>query len=59
MMGVPAMQRGWMSRHGHRLVKLEGDGSLICPESGWHYRELEPGELKCLDWPENKPLEAT
>jgi UDP-2-acetamido-3-amino-2,3-dideoxy-glucuronate N-acetyltransferase len=58
MVGVPAQQKGWMSRHGHRLVERNGEGDLICPESGWRYREVEPGVLRCLDWPEEKPLSA-
>src|SRR5215211_3283595 len=58
MLGVPATQKGWMSRHGHRLEKQDAEGNLICPESGWRYTETEPGVLRCLDWPEDKPLEA-
>lgn len=57
MLGVPAFRRGWMSRHGHRLSP-RSDGLLVCPESGWRYQEEEPGVLCCLDWPEDKPLEA-
>ncbi len=56
MMGVPARQSGWMSRHGHRLVEQDADGNLLCPESGWRYQEVEPGMLCCLDWPEDNPL---
>jgi UDP-2-acetamido-3-amino-2,3-dideoxy-glucuronate N-acetyltransferase len=56
MLGVPANHRGWMSRHGHRLLGPDPDGVLRCPESGWRYREAEPGVLRCLDWPEDKPL---
>jgi UDP-2-acetamido-3-amino-2,3-dideoxy-glucuronate N-acetyltransferase len=56
VLGVPARQKGWMSRHGHRLQKLEGDRTMICPESGWRYEEAEPGVLCCLDWPEDQPL---
>ena len=56
MLGVPARQRGWMSRHGHRLQNQSGDGVMICPESGWRYKEAEPGVLRCLDWPEDEPL---
>jgi UDP-2-acetamido-3-amino-2,3-dideoxy-glucuronate N-acetyltransferase len=58
MLGVPAQQRAWMSRHGYRLEKQDADGNLICPESGWRYREAEPGVLRCLDWPEDKALEV-
>lgn len=56
MAGVPAVQKGWMSRHGHRLVDSDADGHLICPESGWRYREVEPGVLRCVDLPEDEPL---
>ena len=57
MLGVPAARRGWMSRHGHRLEPSAEGGELVCPESGWRYRETEPGRLRCLDWPEDRPLE--
>ncbi|MBN1995618.1 MAG: four helix bundle protein [Anaerolineae bacterium] len=56
MLGVPARQKGWMSRHGHRLTDQNADGHFVCPESGWRYREVEPGVLRCLDWPEDDPL---
>lgn len=54
--GVPAQQTGWMSRHGHPLLQPDADGVYTCPESGWRYREVEPGVLRCLDWPEDDPL---
>ncbi len=57
MLGVPARRRGWMSRHGHRLPAPDAGGLMVCPESGWHYREVEPGVLRCLDWPEERALE--
>lgn len=56
MLGVPARQKGWMSRHGHRLLNPDQRGIYICPESGWRYKEIEPGSLRCLDWPEDKDL---
>lgn len=56
MLGVPARQQGWMSRHGQRLPAPNGEGVMICPESGWRYKEIEPGMLRCLDWPEDEPL---
>lgn len=56
MVGVPAVRKGWMSRHGHRLTELDNEGNYICPESGWRYQEVEPGVLRCLDWDEDKPL---
>lgn len=55
MMGVPARQAGWMSRHGHRLVKKGTDGIMTCPESGYRYRE-QAGVLRCLDVAEDAPL---
>ncbi len=56
MLGVPARSKGWMSRHGHRLVERNDEGHLICPESGWRYLEKSSTELVCLDWPEEEPL---
>jgi UDP-2-acetamido-3-amino-2,3-dideoxy-glucuronate N-acetyltransferase len=56
MLGVPATQKGWMSRHGHRLPAPDEVGLMRCPESGWRYREVAPGTLRCLDWDENEPL---
>lgn len=55
MLGVPARQKGWMGRHGYRLEK--SDEHWVCPETGWRYRECQAG-LECLDWPEDKALEA-
>ncbi len=54
MMGVPAWQDGWMGRHGFRLVAAE-DQRLRRPETGWLYEETA-GTLRCLDWPEDRPL---
>src|SRR5437588_11960613 len=56
MLGVPARQKGWMSRHGHQLQKPDQSGVMICPESGWSYKEVEPGSVRCLDWAEDEPL---
>jgi UDP-2-acetamido-3-amino-2,3-dideoxy-glucuronate N-acetyltransferase len=58
MAGVPACRKGWMSRHGHRLPAPDAEGILRCPESGWRYCETTPGELRCLDWPEDRPLDS-
>jgi UDP-2-acetamido-3-amino-2,3-dideoxy-glucuronate N-acetyltransferase len=55
MVGNPARQQGWMSRHGHRL-KAGPDGVMVCPESGLKYREVSPGVVKCLDLDEEAPL---
>ncbi|MCJ7777682.1 MAG: N-acetyltransferase [Sedimentisphaerales bacterium] len=56
MMGVPAKQVGWMSRHGIRLPRPDSDGIMVCPESGYRYKEVEPGVLRCLDLDEESPL---
>ena len=34
VLGVPACQKGWMSRHGHRLHESGDGGIMLCPESG-------------------------
>lgn len=57
MLGVPAQRKGWMSRHGHRLVEKDSDGNFVCPESGWRYQEQDDA-LRCLDWPEEQPLDG-
>jgi len=54
--GVPARQTGWMSRHAHRLTNPDEDGIMTCPESGYRYRETEPGVMRCLDLDEETPL---
>jgi UDP-2-acetamido-3-amino-2,3-dideoxy-glucuronate N-acetyltransferase len=56
MLGVPAVRTGWMSRHAHRLEQRDAERNLICAESGWRYKEIEPTVLRCLDWPEDQPL---
>jgi len=55
VMGNPAKQTGWMSRHGHRLEKSDSKGIMICPESGYRYQEKK-GTLHCLDLKEEEPL---
>jgi len=54
MMGVPARQHGWVSRHGHRMTP-DGSGVYTCPESGFRYKET-PAGLQCLDLDEETPL---
>lgn len=56
MVGVPARQIGWMSRHGHRMTERNADGDWLCPQTGWRYRVDESGRLSCLDWPEGQDL---
>jgi UDP-2-acetamido-3-amino-2,3-dideoxy-glucuronate N-acetyltransferase len=48
VLGVPARQAGWMSRHGERLaLPLAGNGEAACPATGEHYR-LRGGVLEVL-----------
>jgi UDP-2-acetamido-3-amino-2,3-dideoxy-glucuronate N-acetyltransferase len=65
VIGNPARQNGWMSRHGHRLSNPDAEGVMVCPEFGLKYRLLptpstlkgESGKiLKCLDVDEDAPL---
>ncbi|MBN8510004.1 MAG: N-acetyltransferase [Burkholderiales bacterium] len=49
MLGVPARQAGWMSRHGERLgLPLAGDAEAACPATGERYR-LRGGVLEVLE----------
>ena len=32
------------------------DGIMLCAESGYKYKEVEPCVVKCLDLDENAPL---
>ena len=54
MLGVPAIQSGWMSRHGHKL-DFDDEGVAICPESKLRY-QLEDGKVCCLDLSEENTL---
>lgn len=56
MIGVPARQKGWMSRHGHILKNPDATGIMVCPESNLRYQEVEAGVLRCLDLDEEAPL---
>ena len=43
--GVPAVQKGWMSSYGERInLKLEGEGTWICPYTGDKY-SLNNGQM--------------
>jgi UDP-2-acetamido-3-amino-2,3-dideoxy-glucuronate N-acetyltransferase len=55
IVGVPGRQQGWMSRHGH-VLKPGPDGIMVCPESGFRYKEVSLGALKCLDLDEDNML---
>jgi UDP-2-acetamido-3-amino-2,3-dideoxy-glucuronate N-acetyltransferase len=54
MLGVPARQHGWMSRHGH-LLHFDESSIATCPESKLRY-ELSDGKVRGLDLPEDEPL---
>ncbi len=54
MVGVPARQKGWMSRHGHRLA-FDETGTAMCPESHLRYK-LAENRVSCLDINEADPL---
>jgi len=56
MIGVPAHQEGWMSRHGVKLLSPNEEGIMVCPESGLRYKEVSGGFLRCLDLNEDEPL---
>jgi len=57
MLGVPARQRGWMSRHGHPL-EFDDKGIATCPESKLRY-ELKNNQVRSLDLPDDTPLPAS
>lgn len=45
MVGVPAVHKGWVSRHGERLsLPLSGNGEAKCPATGESYK-LVNGEI--------------
>ena len=56
VVGNPAKQQGWMSRHGHRLTDSDSEGIYVCPESGFRYRVDTASVLHCLDLKEDEPL---
>jgi len=57
MVGNPARQTGWMSRHGQKM-NSGTPGIVVCPESSLKYRENQNGNLTCLDISESDPLPA-
>ena len=44
VMGVPARQTGWMSRHGRKLT-FDAEGFATCPGSGQRYRRMVDGSV--------------
>jgi UDP-2-acetamido-3-amino-2,3-dideoxy-glucuronate N-acetyltransferase len=68
ILGNPGRQKGWMSRHGHRLNHPDSEGTMRCPESGYRYQlqpqpsTLDPQPLqtlRCLDLGEESALPKT
>lgn len=57
VVGAPARQRGWMSRHGHPLGEPDENGIMVCPETGFRY-SLSGGSVSCLDLDEGAPMPA-
>lgn len=55
MIGNPARQKGWMSRHGH-VLQPGPDGAMVCPESGLRCQEAGSGKLHCSDLNEDAAL---
>jgi len=56
MVGVPARQNGWMSRHGIPLPEPDTQGVMVCTESGYRYKEVKPELVRCIDLDEKSPL---
>jgi UDP-2-acetamido-3-amino-2,3-dideoxy-glucuronate N-acetyltransferase len=56
MVGVPAKLQGFMSRHGHRLMKPDKDGIYVCPESSLKYKKNHADRIYCLDLDEKEDL---
>ena len=51
VVGVPARQIGWMSRHGERIaLPLRGDGEAVCDKTGDRYR-LRDGQVTLVAEP--------
>jgi UDP-2-acetamido-3-amino-2,3-dideoxy-glucuronate N-acetyltransferase len=56
VIGVPARQVGWVSRHGLPLRDPDPAGVFTCPESGLRYRLAPDRRLQCLDAGEEEEL---
>jgi UDP-2-acetamido-3-amino-2,3-dideoxy-glucuronate N-acetyltransferase len=57
ILGNPGRQKGWMSRHGHVLEARLGS-TMVCPESGFRYQEVQEGILRCMDLGEDVQMPA-
>ncbi len=56
VLGNPAKQTGWMSRHGHPLKEPDADGIFTCPESGLRYKLIDETVFRCIDIDEEAHL---
>jgi UDP-2-acetamido-3-amino-2,3-dideoxy-glucuronate N-acetyltransferase len=56
MVGVPAKQIGWVSRHGLPLKDPDAEGIYRCPETRIRYQLNDAGQMRCLDFDEEAPL---
>lgn len=56
VLGNPARQVGWMSRHGHRLKPCQKTGLATCPESNYSYKLKNSKLLQCMDLDEDDSL---
>ncbi|SDT96781.1 acyltransferase [Desulfobacula phenolica] len=54
--GVPAKHKGWMSRHGQKLLNPDKDGIYVCPESSLKYKKKATGQMFCMDIDEYEAL---
>ncbi len=58
MLGVPARQRGWVTRHGHPIQLDQPGDQATCPESGLHYQMKADGSVVCVEVNEDADLPA-
>lgn len=56
ILGAPGRQKGWMSRHGQKLINPDRDGIYTCPESRLKYRIDTAGRMTCMDLDEETSL---
>ena len=56
VLGTPARLRGYMSRHGHKLI-FDEKNRAVCPESDLRYERVGKA-VRCLDLDEDTPLPA-
>ncbi len=56
IIGNPGKRAAWISRHGVKLPEPNSDGIMICPESGFKYKEMQPNSVKCIDLDEETVL---